>query len=112
MLPEVLKIADYHLVFISLILAAAVTEVLSSLGTYIRNHRYIEFSYILAVWILLSLLATIQFWYAIANYYIDIPEKCSGIELYPPYFLDIISAIFYYLRVLKRSSQYYTKTVA
>jgi hypothetical protein len=44
----------------------------------------------------LSLLATIQFWYAITDYYMTIQIKCPKIEQHP-YFSDIISATFYYL---------------
>lgn len=80
------------LVFISLILAAAVTEILSSLGSYIRNYKYIKFSFFISGWGFLTLLAMIQYWYAIVLFNDEISTY-----LFDDYLIDISSAIFFYL---------------
>lgn len=79
-----------HLVFISLILAAAITEILSSAGTYIRNHKYIEFSYFMIGWMMLSFLGVTQFWYSIVSHN---KTECSFFE----YSMNTTSAILHYL---------------
>ncbi|MDU9048686.1 MAG: hypothetical protein Q3M30_07525 [Candidatus Electrothrix sp. Rat3] len=82
-----------HLTFLSLILAAAIAENVSSIGTYIRYYRYIEFSYFIAGWVLLTSLAIIQFWYAISEAY-------TGENFEINFFVclvDVITVTCYYL---------------
>jgi len=80
------------LVFTSLILAAAVTEILSSLGTYIRNYKYIKSSLFISGWSILTLLAMIQYWYALVIF-----SKTRLTYSFDSYLIDIASAIFFYL---------------